>query len=96
MESPSSTDINMYPSAIVCFRSVATPEGREPLDSLQTKKQGGVHTKIFEELVQLPRETADALSRFIFDAKYNFMFLDCSTGQIYNFFDLIKVNDNAA
>jgi hypothetical protein len=35
--------------------------------------------KIFEELVHLPRETADALSRFIFDEKYNFMFLDCST-----------------
>jgi len=32
--------------------------------------------KIFEELVQLPRETADALSRFIFDETYNFMFLD--------------------
>ncbi len=49
--------------------------------------------KIFEELVQLPRETADALSRFIFDEKHDFMFLDCSTGQIYKFFDLIKVND---
>jgi hypothetical protein len=38
--------------------------------------------KIFEELAQLPRETADALSRFIFDAKYNYMLLDCSTDQI--------------
>ena len=48
---------------------------------------------IFSELVQLAKETADALSRFIFDEKYNFMFLDCSTGQIYKKFDLIKVND---
>ena len=51
--------------------------------------------KIFEELVQLPRETADALSRFVFDKKYNFIVLDCSTGQIYKNIDLIKVNDNA-
>jgi hypothetical protein len=49
--------------------------------------------KIFEELVQLPRETADALSRFIFDEKYNFIFLNCSTGQVNQKFDLIKVND---
>ena len=48
--------------------------------------------KIFDELVQLPRETANDLNRFIFDIKYNFMFLDCSTGEIYKKFDLIRVN----
>jgi hypothetical protein len=50
----------------------------------------------FEEIVELPREAADALRRFIFDAKFNFMFLDCSTGQIYKKFYLSKSNDDAA
>jgi hypothetical protein len=53
------------------------------------------HT-IFEELVQLPREIADSLSRFIFDIKYNFVFLDCTSGKIYKNFDLIKVNEHNA
>ena len=52
--------------------------------------------KIFEELVQLPREIAHSLSRFIFDVKYNFMFLDCTSGEIYKKFDLIKVNEHNA
>ena len=39
--------------------------------------------EIFEALVQLPREIAYSLSRFIFDVKYNFMFLDCTIGEIY-------------
>ncbi len=39
--------------------------------------------KISEDFVQLPREIADSLSRFIFDVKYNFMFLDCTSGDIY-------------
>jgi hypothetical protein len=51
--------------------------------------------KIFEEVVQLAKETAEDLMRFIFDAKYNFMFLDCTSGQIYKKFDLIKVNEDA-
>ena len=46
--------------------------------------------KIFEELVQLPREIADSLSRFIFDVKYNFMFLDCTSGKIYKNLTLSK------
>lgn len=46
--------------------------------------------KIFEELVQLPKETADDLSRFIYkDDKFAHLFLDCSSGEIYRNFDLI-------
>ena len=48
--------------------------------------------KIFEELIQLPKETAEDLLRFIFDKKYTFMFADCSSGDIYKKFDLINVN----
>ena len=52
--------------------------------------------KIFEELIQLPKETAEDLMRFIFDKKYTFMFADCSTGELYKKFDLIKVNAEEA
>ena len=48
--------------------------------------------KIFEELIQLPKETAEDLMRFIFDKKYNFMFADCGAGEIYKKFDLVRVN----
>ena len=48
--------------------------------------------RIFEELVQLPKETAEDLMRFIFTEKYNFMFLDTSSGEIYKKFDRISVN----
>jgi len=49
--------------------------------------------KIFEELVQLPKETADELSRFIYkDDKYAKMFVDCSTGDIYKNFDQISIS----
>jgi hypothetical protein len=47
--------------------------------------------KIFKELVQLAKETMENLMRLIFDAKYKFMFLDCTSGHIYQNFDLIKV-----
>ena len=50
--------------------------------------------KIFEELIQLPKETAEDLLRFIFDKKYTFMFADCTSGEIYKNFDLINVNGN--
>ena len=50
--------------------------------------------KSFEKLVQLSKETAEDLMRLIFDAKYKFMFLDCTTGQIYQSFDLVKVNND--
>ena len=51
--------------------------------------------KKFQEVVQLDKETVEDLIRFIFDAKYKFMFLDCTTGQINQNFDLIKVNNDA-
>ena len=47
--------------------------------------------KIFEELVQLPRDIADSLSRFIFDVKYNFTFLDCTSGEIYKKIEFHKI-----
>ena len=52
--------------------------------------------KIFEELIQLPKETAEDLMRFIFDKKYTFMFADCGAGDIYKKFDLVKVNGEEA
>ena len=39
--------------------------------------------KTFEELVQFSKETVEDLMRFIFDAKYKFLFLECTSGQLY-------------
>ena len=93
MESPTSTNISIW---ILVRSYVSVPlQLRKAVSHLiaYTPRNKLEFHKIFEELVQLQRETADALSRFIFDEKYNFMFLDCSTGQIYKKFDLIKVKD---
>ena len=51
--------------------------------------------KIFEELIQLPKETAEDLMRYVFDERYTFLFADCTTGEVYKKFDLIKINENA-
>lgn len=48
--------------------------------------------KIFEELIQIPKETAEELFRFVFDRKYAFMYADCGTGDVYKKFDLISLN----
>ena len=48
--------------------------------------------KIFEELIQLPKETAEDLLRFIFDKKYAFMFANCTSGDVYKKFDRINLN----
>ena len=51
--------------------------------------------KIFEELIQLPKETAEDLMRYVFDERYTFLFADCTTGEVYKKFDLININENA-
>jgi Cdc6-like AAA superfamily ATPase len=50
--------------------------------------------KIFEELIQLPKETAEDLMRYVYDKKYAFLFADCSTGEVFKNFDLIRINDD--
>ena len=49
-------------------------------------------TNIFEELIFLDRDTGDALTRFVFDRPYAFLFADVNTNKLYKNFDRILVN----
>jgi hypothetical protein len=53
-------------------------------------------TAIFEELIFLDREQGEALTRFVFDAPYQFLFADVNTNQLYKNFDRIIVKDDHA
>ena len=48
---------------------------------------------VWEELVSLPRETGEALSRFVFDKPYAFLFAVTETGALHKNFDAITVNE---
>ena len=50
-------------------------------------------TAIFEELIFLDREQGEALTRFVFDKPYQFLFADVNTNQLYKYFDRIIVKD---
>jgi hypothetical protein len=53
-------------------------------------------TAISEELISLPREEADEVTRLIFDRPFSFMFADISTWERNKNFDLIGIHDAAA
>ena len=53
-------------------------------------------TAIFEELIFLDREQGEALTRFVFDAPYQFLFADVNTNQLYKKFDRIIVKGDHA
>ena len=50
-------------------------------------------TAIFEELIFLDREQGEALTRFVFDKPYQFIFADVNTNQLYKNFDRIIEKD---
>lgn len=54
------------------------------------------HENIFEELIPLPRERADALMRFVYqgDSRHGFMFLDVDRGLFHKGFDLVADDEN--
>ena len=43
----------------------------------------------------MDRELGEALTRFVFDAPYQFLFADVNTNQLYKNFDRIIVKDDA-
>ena len=51
---------------------------------------------IFQELIFLDREQGEALTRLVFDAPYQFIFVDVNTNQLYKNFDCIIVKDDHA
>ncbi len=50
-------------------------------------------TSIFEELIFLDREQGEALTRFVFDKPYQFLFADVSTNHLWKQIDRIIVKD---
>ena len=48
---------------------------------------------VWEELVNLPRETGEALSIFVFDKPYASLFAVTETGALHKNFDAITVNE---
>ncbi len=49
------------------------------------------YAAVFEELIMLPQDTAEALQRFVFRNPHDFMFVDCETSSFHRNFDLIKI-----
>jgi hypothetical protein len=53
-------------------------------------------TAIFEELIFLDRDQGETLTRFVFDAPYQFLFADVNTNQLNKKFDRVTVKDDHA
>ena len=53
------------------------------------------YSAVFEELIMLPHDTAEALQRFVFRNPHDFMFLDCETSKFHKNFDLLRIKDAA-
>lgn len=50
-------------------------------------------SNIWEELLFIPRDVADALLRWLYDEPHTFMFADVGTGDIFRNFDLISYEE---
>lgn len=50
-------------------------------------------TAIFEELIVLDKDEGEALTRFVFDVPYAFLYVDVNTNSIYKKFDRITQRD---
>lgn len=53
-----------------------------------------VMNNIYEEIIEIPnKELVDALCKFVFDEKYNFLFVNCDTQRFFKNFDEIIINE---
>jgi hypothetical protein len=50
-------------------------------------------TAIFEELIFLDKDEGEALTRFVFDIPYAFLYVDVNTNSLYKNFDRITQRD---
>ena len=53
-------------------------------------------TAIFEELIFLDRDTGDALTRYVYDRPYAFLYADVNTNSLYKNFDKLHIKDGQA
>lgn len=51
------------------------------------------YNAVFQELIMLPQDTAEALQRFVFQMPHDFMYLDCETSTFHRNFDGIRIKD---
>jgi hypothetical protein len=49
---------------------------------------------IYEEIIEIPnKELVDSLCKFVFNEKYNFLFVNCDTQRFFKNFDEIIINE---
>jgi hypothetical protein len=53
-----------------------------------------VLNSIYEEIIEIPnKELVDSLCKFVFNEKYNFLFVNCDTQRFFKNFDEIIINE---